>query len=88
MINYFAIIGLFFFSTTVVNGQRRNAEQAALPEEVICKIVEGDTLKLQFLYPEGAQMKKKDSEKYYMETVYEADFFLESLGYLKGKPTI
>ncbi|CDF78738.1 carbohydrate esterase (CE10) [Formosa agariphila KMM 3901] len=31
---------------------------------------------------------KKDSEKYYKETVYEADLFLESLGYLKGEPTI
>lgn len=32
--------------------------------------------------------KTKKKSKYYTETVYEADVFLESLGYLKGKPTI
>jgi len=32
--------------------------------------------------------KTKKKSKYYTETVFEADVFLESLGYLKGKPTI
>ncbi|CAH8281501.1 acetyl esterase/lipase [Mariniflexile fucanivorans] len=31
---------------------------------------------------------KQKNDKCYIETVYEADVFLESLGYLKGKPTI
>ena len=32
--------------------------------------------------------KSKKKGKYYYETVYEADLFLQSLGYLKGKATI
>ena len=31
--------------------------------------------------------RQKD-DKYYIETVHESDLFLESIGYLKGKPTI
>ncbi|MDO7171584.1 alpha/beta hydrolase [Mariniflexile sp. AS56] len=31
---------------------------------------------------------KQKGNTYYLETLYEADVFLESLGYLKGKPTI
>lgn len=31
---------------------------------------------------------KKDGEEYYLKTTREADKFLESLGYIKGKPTI
>ena len=31
---------------------------------------------------------KKDGEAYFLETTYEADVFLESLGFIKGKPTI
>ncbi|WP_339884926.1 alpha/beta hydrolase fold domain-containing protein [Polaribacter vadi] len=30
---------------------------------------------------------KKDGREHYLKTTYEADVFLESLGYLKGKPT-
>lgn len=40
---------------------------------------------------EGAKhgfFNKKTSEKYYYETVKEADLFLASLGYLKGEPTL
>lgn len=31
---------------------------------------------------------KKDGKEHYLKTTYEADVFLESLGYIKGKPTI
>lgn len=31
---------------------------------------------------------KKEGKKYFLETTYKADVFLESLGYIKGKPTI
>ena len=30
----------------------------------------------------------QEGSRYFKETVYQADLFLESLGYLKGKPTI
>lgn len=44
-----------------------------------------------FLYEgqgHGFFNKTKKDETYYTKTVYEADVFLESLGYIKGKPTI
>ncbi|SHJ04376.1 alpha/beta hydrolase [Pseudozobellia thermophila] len=44
-----------------------------------------------FLYedqPHGFFNRTKKDETYYRKTVYEADVFLESLGYIKGKPTI
>ena len=43
-----------------------------------------------FLYPDQKHgfFNYKGDLKYFKETVQQADIFLESLGYLKGKPTI
>jgi acetyl esterase/lipase len=59
MTKYLSFILLFLVSITNVNSQQKKVVKENSPQELVYKVIDGDTLKLTVYYPENIKKRKK-----------------------------